>query len=407
MSLLFVTDDPQRQRNPRPGLMCLLSVLAIACDFDSGSRWVAPTLEESSVCVVGTFRCDSSVQECQDRASPRWVNIEDCAASGRLCAPSLAACTVCLPNGRRCDGIRIETCAEDGSEYLPTESCDAQAGVACRDGRCAHLCSIAATSLSNVGCEYWALDLDNANVGDTLNAAAQQFAVVVSNPQPDITAELTVWQDDTKPGEPGDPREVLTTPVFPLGLEVLRLGARELDGSPDGEFNTGTHSALTRHAYRITSNVPVVAVQFNPLTNVDVFSNDASLLKPLEALGPRTSELSPRYVVLGWPQTIASTGDPDTNFSARNPIDLRSFLSISATRDGTRLRITSTAATAPGAVFPQLIPGEAFEITIDAYDVLNLETDDFNADFSGTLVESTEPIVAFSGSEASDAPTFD
>ena len=34
------------------------------------------------------------------------------------------------------------------------------------------------------------------------------------------------------------------------------------------------------------SSVPVVAYQFNPLENVNVFSNDASLLKPAEALDP-------------------------------------------------------------------------------------------------------------------------
>ena len=45
---------------------------------------------------------------------------------------------------------------------------------------------------------------------------------------------------------------------------------REVDGSPPGEFNTGTHTAMTRSAYRVRSDVPVVVYQFNPLENVNV-----------------------------------------------------------------------------------------------------------------------------------------
>ena len=47
-------------------------------------------------------------------------------------------------------------------------------------------------SQSNVGCEYWGVDLDNAMIDPTLNAAAQQYAIVVSNPQTDVPALVTV-----------------------------------------------------------------------------------------------------------------------------------------------------------------------------------------------------------------------
>jgi hypothetical protein len=45
-------------------------------------------------------------------------------------------------------------------------------------------------------------------------------------------------------------------------------------------------------------------------------------------------------------------------------------------------------------------------VKLDPFDVLNLETDDFNADLTGTLIESDGPVVVFSGSDASDAPLF-
>jgi hypothetical protein len=50
--------------------------------------------------------------------------------------------------------------------------------------------------------------------------------------------------------------------------------------------------------------------------------------------------------------------------------------------------------------------GEA-DATLDAFDVLNLETGDFNGDFTGTTISSSNPVVVYVGSEASDAPFFD
>src|SRR5690606_1825666 len=118
--------------------------------------------------------------------------------------------------------------------------------------------------------------------------------------------------------------------------------------------------------------------------NVGVFSNDASLLKPVEAVAPTGSGMSDAYVVLGWPQTIATTGDPRTHFPSN--IDLRAFLTIVGTRDGTRVRVVPTARVLPGGPVPETQPGEPIELTLDAFDVLNLETDDFNADFTGTTI---------------------
>ena len=181
-------------------------------------------------------------------------------------------------------------------------------------------------------------------------------------------------------GEPGDPFEVASATLSPLSLRVFKLGPREVNRSPPGEFDTGTHTALTRAAYRIRSNVPIIAYQSDPLANV--FSNDASLLKPTEALHIQPGALRRSYVALGWPQTIASTDDPNTNFSSRDPSDLRAFLTIVGTRDKTRIRFESStrvlgdgprAATRTlwsGNGLPALLPGESFEATIDAFDVV-------------------------------------
>lgn len=285
-------------------------------------------------------------------------------------------------------------------------SCDVERLESCRAGKCVNLCSEARKNRSNVGCEYWPVDLDNAVIDDTSNAAAQQFAVAVSNPDPDVTAEVVIEQDDSAPG--GTPRitEVASAKIPPFSLRVFKLGPREVDGSAEGTFNSGTHTALTRHAYRVKANFPVVAYQFSPLENVNVFSNDASLLKPVEALEPASSGEGLMYAVLGWPQTIASTSDPDTNFSSTSPTDLRAFLTLVGTRENTRVTVKTAARILGGGPIAATEVGGELALTLNPFDVVNLETDDFNADFTGSIVSADRPVVAFSGSEASDAPFF-
>ncbi|MFO7179658.1 MAG: IgGFc-binding protein [Pseudomonadota bacterium] len=380
--------------------------LSVASCFESGERWYFEGFAPE--CVDGVRRCRGDVLEvCEGVGMAAAYRVEaDCAESGEVCAPSLGACAACVPGSGRCDGDVAYRCDATGSGYDLVDTCDSEAGEACRAGSCVNLCARAAQRRSNVGCEYWAVDLDNAVISDTLNAAAQQFAVVVSNAEPDVPAHVTIEQDDAEPGEPPDVSVVASAIVPAFSARVFRLGPREVDGSPPGEFNTGTGTALTRAAYRIRSSVPIVAYQFNPLENVNVFSNDASLLKPVEALVPANSGLLDAYVVVGWPQTIAVTDDPRTNFDPDNPSSLRAFLTLVGTRPNTRVEILPTARVLGGGPVPETQPGEPIEVELGPFDVLNLETDDFNADFTGTVVKADGPVVAFTGSEASDAPFF-
>ncbi|HEY4105849.1 MAG TPA: IgGFc-binding protein [Polyangiaceae bacterium] len=340
-------------------------------------------------------------------SGPKWVTADDCPSHGLICSRSLAACAVCEPNTLSCTGETVMACDETGSTQSIQATCDPENRLVCREGACIDLCEEANARQSNVGCEYYAVDLDNAKIDDTLNAAAQQYAVVVSNPQTDVSTDVTIEQDDSDPGTKNAPTTIATATIPPLSLRVFRLGPREVDGSPPGEFNTGTNTALTRHAYRIHTTFPVVAYQFSPLDNVNVFSNDASLLKPTEALVPLSNDVVPTYVVLGWPQTIANTSDPDTNFSPQNPVNLRAFLTLVGTQSETHIHLDSTTRIlGDGKSIPPTPAGGSLDFDLGAFDVLNLETDDFNADFTGSVVSTNAPLVVFSGSEASDAPFF-
>ena len=372
---------------------------------DPTDRWVYRP--ETTECTVGAYRCSPELERCTtDSGAPAWAKLENCSKQGLVCSVALGACATCQPNAKDCQGATAVLCASDGSGWEPQETCEESAGEACRDGACAHLCGIASYVRSNVGCEYWAVDLDNADVDDTLNAAAQQFAVVVSNAQPDVTAEVTIEQDDTSPGERNKPYVVAEARIPPLSLRVFPLGPREVDGSPPGTFDSGTHSALTRQAFRVRSTFPVVAYQFNPLTNVGVFSNDASLLKPREAIEPEGSGVQDMYVVAGWPQTIAHTDDPRTSFGSTKRVDLRAFLTVVGTRNDTTVRVKTTTRFVGAPGIEETAAGGELTVKLGAFDVLNLETEDFNADFTGSVVSADQAVVAFSGSEASDAPYF-
>jgi IgGFc binding protein len=390
----------------------LVAALAATSCFDRGSRWFElpePTPPATTrICVPASVRCDvGRLERCDDGPSgPSWTMLDDCAKGGLVCAARLARCAECLPDAGTCKGQDAYACDAQGNTSTRLRTCDPTSGAPCRDGLCVDLCAQAAKQRSNVGCEYWAVDLDNAMISASSNAAAQQFAVVVSNPQPDVTVKVHIFQDDGAPGEAPQPVEIQSATIAPRNLQVFKLGPREIDGSADGQYDNGTNTALTRHAYKITSDFPVVAYQFNPLENANVFSNDASLLKPVEALAPATAGLSLSYVVASWPQTIAATDDPSTNFDPQTPTNLRAFLTIVGTRPDTHVEVRTTTAVVPGGPVPATPARGTITATLDAFDVLNLETGEFNADFTGSVIKADGPIAVFTGSEASDAPHF-
>jgi hypothetical protein len=390
-------------------ILGVAAIAAFASCFDMSTRWeTAPPAPAPPACTLGEVRCGGGALERCDTVAgaAAWAIIDDCPAQGLVCAPSLLTCKTCIPSQPFCDEQDVMSCDASGDVATFVETCVPATGVACRAGGCVDLCAQAGVVKSNVGCEYWAVDLDNAKISATSNAAAQQFAVVISNAQPDVASEIRIYQDDGQPGDDPAPVEIASAVIAPLNLQVFKLGPREVDGTPDGTYNEGTHTALTRHAFKITSSFPVVAYQFNPLENANVFSNDASLLKPREALTYDGDGLTKAYVVVGWPQTIAATDDPNTNFNPLRPIHLRAFLTIVGTREDTQVRVTTKTAVVGGGPVAETPANGVIDATLGAFDVLNLETGDFNADFTGSIIEASGPIAVFSGNEASDAPWF-
>jgi hypothetical protein len=373
---------------------------------DGGRPTFACTDEKAHGCLGEVY------SQCKRNGEFVEVVETDCAAKGQVCDPT-RMCITCRPGSPRCRDCTgqgtdcnpnvVEACNDDGNGYSEVVECGADnKPEVCFQGTCTNACGLAQAQNSYAGCEFYAADLDNAAIDDMNNASAQQYAVVVANPQR-VPVEVRIEQNSAPYGETPKREEVDTKLVPPGDLEVFKLPRREVDGSSQFGVNDGTNSALTSNAYRVVSNYPIAAYQFNPLENVNVFSNDASLLLPVPALGAD-------YSVVGWPQTIGNSDNPEQDFDRTSSTeDLRAFLTVIGTAESTQLTVdlgTKVVNVVGAANLPAGKPGDSFTVNIGPFDVVNLETQGFNADFTGTRLHASNPVAVFVGSEASDVPMF-
>ncbi len=352
-------------------------------------------------CVPGQVRCDGErFQRCLADGELTRVETDDCGARQQACVDPVG-CMPCRIGQLSCtpDEGAVLRCADDMSGFVPDHDCDTVSGLFCRGGMCRTLCDTDDVVGTNIGCEYYAADLDNAQLGAGESAASQQYSVVVSNPDPIHTARVRIEWNTAPQGENPRTAMVASAVIPPNDLESFPLPAREVDCSAPGTFNTGTGTCLSSQAYRITSTIPVIAFQFNPFQNEYAFSNDASMLIP-------TNSVQGDYLVMGWPQTLASS-PPEIVLNPTNPNDLRGFVTIVGTRAGTHLHVVPRADVLPGGPLTSRgLAGQPIDITLGAFDVFNLETDGFLADLTGTVVQADGPVVVFSGSECSDVPAW-
>jgi hypothetical protein len=280
--------------------MFLLSSLLVfaACDDESTSGFNSSNNINNGECTSGEIVCDGyTAKTCN--ANEQWVE-EDC---DKACEEGVG-CVACEPGETYCDGDTVVVC-NDNQELEVSHDCPAKE--ACLFGECVNRCREDMLSTSNVGCEFWAVDLDNEaydsefGVGDN-DAAAQQFAIAIANVN-DWPINVEVYKNIAQVGEPVD--EVLVTPdnglpmpvtVPPNDLVQIDLPQREVDGcmGQNGTYEkySGSGTFVSPHGYRIVTDGPVVAYQFNPI--IQQFSNDASILIPKQSLGFN-------YYVMGWP----------------------------------------------------------------------------------------------------------
>ncbi|MBI3072187.1 MAG: IgGFc-binding protein [Deltaproteobacteria bacterium] len=392
------------------------AILAAACGPEKksggpGDSNTPPSTTTESCTPPGSTRCNAAgaPEKCSDDGI--WTADAPC-ASGWVCDPDKKACAqrICVPDepracvngnqletcnaagteyvlstcpgGQVCDGIRckigvctpgqtickddvqVQVCNSAGAAWEDSSRCGA--GFKCVDGDCVAFCTLAAREKTNIGCEYWAVDLDNAYLPGQGDAQGAQYAVVVANTHPVFDARVTI----KKPGNV----LVDSAVVQAGGLHAFRLPRMDVNGTE-----------IAQKAYLVESSIPIVAYQFNPLQNEDVFSNDASLLLPNSALGLK-------YMAV----TRAQPG---------NVSEFRGFVAIVGTEDNTTVTVKVTAKTMGGEGIAALDPGGTVQKVINRFDVFNIESNAEGADLTGTEVSSDKPVAVFSGAEASYAPS--
>src|SRR5688500_1950717 len=141
---------------------------------------------------------------------------------------------ICEPGRTYCAGpdeSEVWECNGDGTGGKFGEAWTAD--LACSYGSCVTACDKAANDPSNVGCEFWAVDLDNeafdTEFGVSNDAAAQQFAVGVANEDDDTPVEVTVWKHTARFGEPIAEEMVTTVMIPPDELVRIDVPPTEVD----------------------------------------------------------------------------------------------------------------------------------------------------------------------------------
>jgi hypothetical protein len=293
---------------------------------------------------------------------------------------------VCVPDTHYCDGQDIRECTDDGQAGDVLDTCPPE--LPCVNGACVTACEKAAIDRSNIGCEYWPVDLDN-EYSQFNDAAGEQFAIALANTS-DFLVNVTVEQNDAAPGAPRQLATVSTTQINPHSLGVIELPRREVDGSLNGQ-DEGPGTMLSSRAYRVTTDYPVVAYQFNPI--VQSFSNGASLLIP-------TTGLDEDYLVVGWP-----TANPISIGPTIPGIPDHSFVAIvGVTDEPVHVQVRTASPTMAGGGMPASGAGGMIEADLGAFDVLNLESSGIPGDFTGTEIIADGPVAVYSGGERAIVP---
>jgi hypothetical protein len=303
----------------------------------------------------------------------------------QVCVPQ-KGCLPCAPGSETCVGNEVHSCTPEGTVGAKVKDCDLAKAERCVKGACMNACDAAAASPSNVGCEFWAVDLDNTkNMID--DAANKPWGIVMANAG-DSPATVTIERNDAKPGEATKLAVMKTLTIKPNELALELMPTREVDGSTMG-MNEGPGTFLSSNAIRVTSSSPLVVYQFNAFE--PTFSNDASLLLPRNGLGKI-------HRVLDYPTSAPIAPGFE---SLKN----HAFVTVVGTQPGTHVKvILGQAIVAGGPITTPKKKGEIVEITLGAFDVLNLESDGMPGDMTGTVVEADAPVAVFTGTEGSISP---
>ncbi|MBV1858263.1 MAG: IgGFc-binding protein [Nannocystaceae bacterium] len=228
-------------------------------------------------------------------------------------------------------------------------------------------CKQAEDGESSVGCVFYAVDMDSAS--DSL-----AYAIVTANVQTDVPANVSiqtreggVWTDVQRP-----------VAIAPLSLNEFMLPDRHQEG-------TGVRAG---GAYRIVSDVPIVAYQFSPIDGASSFLSDASMLYPVPTLDSINHVIS-------------------TNFTSSSPGAGYPYVTIVGTADGTVVQFTATNATTPGGGIQGAAAGQTITIALQDGDVAQIvAANEANAMTGSRIVtDDAHPVAVLSGHTCINIPS--
>jgi hypothetical protein len=243
-------------------------------------------------------------------------------------------------------GIKLDTLIPDlpagGNPIIPTNCAQAEVGE------------------STVGCLFYAVDLDQVALFEN-----GQFGVAVSNVQASSVAIVRVEKKANGLWVLAAPAQM----VDPLDLFVFALPDMHHQGS----------GIAFGGAYRIVSDVPIIAYQFNPFEK-GAWSTDASLLYPVASWDTLNH-------VIAWPDGSG-----------------RGYVTIVAQVDGTVVEVTPSVATAAGNGVPAGSPGTPFMLNLEEGDIAEIMVANDNTDLTGTRISSDDPVAVFTAHECAFIP---
>jgi len=342
--------------------------------------------EGSGPCLRGDKKCvGDDLYYCVD--SDEWLLLEECASLGQTCEGG--KCVGCEPGTKLCRGQSVVECQDDGKTELVAEVCGE--GSECKSGACVTSCSMGGGKISYQGCEYWAVDLENADIepGDgAVSPADAQFGVVISNTDSHNVANVKIYRMVNGIENLVMERDVPPRTEGSSGIEIFELPASNgLVGSSKG----------TR-AFRVVTSAPVIAYQFNPLHNTEqAFSNDASLLLPTDALDR---------------EYLVTTGDGiKLGVSLLETVDAGSYVVVvGVTPEPAQVTIEASVDVVNVQARDVTVVGRTVTASVGRYEVLAVSSRVPGAgtagegNLSGTRVIADRPVAVFSGNVATVVP---
>lgn len=227
-------------------------------------------------------------------------------------------------------------------------------------------CMEAEAGESSVGCMFYAVDLDTS--ADELD-----FAVAAANVQTDATANVSVqvrqggaWVDQEGP-----------IAVDPLDLHEFLLPEAHQEG-------TGVNAGS---AFRIVSDVPIVAYQFSPVDGATSFLSDASMLFP-----------TPTWDSINHAINVA--------FASSTPGAGYAYVTVVGTVDDTNVSFTSQNGTLAGGGIPAAAAGQTINFTINDGDVAQIVAAGQTASLTGSTIvtDDDHPVAVFQGHSCANIP---